>query len=506
MCASHLALTTPLHAAPATPFSQAVAAGFEFAAVPLFHPRNRRDVGGLSAAAGSPVLPRDVPATRECNSEAPQVLRACDPLSVAGTFTALPPLPRLSHPLLPPAGSDLVMDSGKWTTCIVGKLSPWLVLDSPCASLRRESEAALRQELQWAAHLNVPAVLAPYPSGAAPLAGGGPLAGSNYAAHLVQALEAAPSLHLWVRVPLASTPEPPADGEGSDDGAESAARPLAARSRGDPWEGWNALRQHGECHPRLSVALEVTADLPSPAAIARWAGEPIKAAVLPTSIFLTNRAGFPTLSRPHQQLVALLAQYRVQFLLKGRPRVAGGHGAYLQYIAHVADKFGPALAPSFSQPGSTPVSVYVAMAAATAAAAAASAGAAAPASGGGVGGAVGAALDALHDRRISAEDWEALSHYLDVLQTPLQPLADNLESATYETFERDPVKYEQYEAAVAAALRDRPPAGPGVPPVTIWVVGAGRGPLVRRALAAADATGRAVRVLAVEKNPNAVIT
>ena len=30
--------------------------------------------------------------------------------------------------------------------------------------------------------------------------------------------------------------------------------------------------------------------------------------------------------------------------------------------------------------------------------------------------------------------------YYDYLQAPLQPLMDNLESQTYETFERDPVK------------------------------------------------------------------
>ena len=33
-------------------------------------------------------------------------------------------------------------------------------------------------------------------------------------------------------------------------------------------------------------------------------------------------------------------------------------------------------------------------------------------------------------------------------QVPLQPLQDNLESATYETFEKDPVKYAQYEKAL----------------------------------------------------------
>ena len=38
------------------------------------------------------------------------------------------------------------------------------------------------------------------------------------------------------------------------------------------------------------------------------------------------------------------------------------------------------------------------------------------------------------------------------------------------------------------------------------VVGAGRGPLVERVLKAAEAAGRNVRVYAVEKNPNAVVT
>lgn len=35
--------------------------------------------------------------------------------------------------------------------------------------------------------------------------------------------------------------------------------------------------------------------------------------------------------------------------------------------------------------------------------------------------------------------------YADFLQAPLQPLMDDLGSMTYEVFERDPVKYHQYE-------------------------------------------------------------
>lgn len=46
--------------------------------------------------------------------------------------------------------------------------------------------------------------------------------------------------------------------------------------------------------------------------------------------------------------------------------------------------------------------------------------------------------------------------YMDHLQQPLQPLMDNLEGETYEGFEKDPIKYRQYEEAVFRALMDRP--------------------------------------------------
>lgn len=47
--------------------------------------------------------------------------------------------------------------------------------------------------------------------------------------------------------------------------------------------------------------------------------------------------------------------------------------------------------------------------------------------------------------------------YFDWLQAPLQPLMDDLQSSVYEVFEKDPVKYRNYEEAVFAALSDRPP-------------------------------------------------
>ena len=99
--------------------------------------------------------------------------------------------------------------------------------------------------------------------------------------------------------------------------------------------------------------------------------------------------------------------------------------------------------------------------------------------------------------------------YQDYLQAPLQPLADNLESITYEVFEKDPIKYDWYERAIASALMDwsteEKPTSSTTGAVVIAVVGSGRGPLVTRALRASEATGVEVEVWAIEKNPNAYV-
>lgn len=101
------------------------------------------------------------------------------------------------------------------------------------------------------------------------------------------------------------------------------------------------------------------------------------------------------------------------------------------------------------------------------------------------------------------------SGYQDYLQAPLQPLTDNLESVTYEVFEKDPVKYDWYERAIERALGDwaqqqKPTSSPSGA-VVIAVAGSGRGPLVTRAIKASQTTSVAVEIWAVEKNPNAYV-
>ncbi|KAJ1345800.1 hypothetical protein KIN20_000416 [Parelaphostrongylus tenuis] len=105
--------------------------------------------------------------------------------------------------------------------------------------------------------------------------------------------------------------------------------------------------------------------------------------------------------------------------------------------------------------------------------------------------------------------------YIDVLQVPLQPLADNLDSCVYNTFEQDPVKYKRYREAVESAVHDFGESSSRPEHLVLYVLGAGRGPLVTCSIEAErnyNARFRSKRdrlqliIYVVEKNPNAIVT
>lgn len=128
-------LTRQLHGPPPirVHMQNALLCGFDFVMAPLVHPRYRRPA--------PTALPR-------------------------GTF--LPPFTR----------SDLLLSSSQWAGQVVGKVSPWIDCDSPSPALARDSAAALQQELAWAAHLSLQAVVLPPPPQ--------PLNAANYARILNQ--------------------------------------------------------------------------------------------------------------------------------------------------------------------------------------------------------------------------------------------------------------------------------------------------------------------------------
>ncbi|GMH32226.1 hypothetical protein BSKO_00060 [Bryopsis sp. KO-2023] len=347
--------------------------------------------------------------------------------------------------------SDLLLTSGQWSGQVVGSISPWICPDSTTKSVREDSCFALKQELDWALHLGLQAVVL---SGRAVQAGV-----ANTAMIIHQMLEGALGcMAVWVKIPLGTDSEVTAQENGSsalsDDRMEET----------DPWMWWNSLRQLCHHHSYLGLMLELPETLPSDDVLERYYGESVKALVIPTRILITNKKGFPTLSKRHQQVVETFLKRNVQLVLSG-PKLHG-----------------------------TPPSV--------------------PPANGGVrfeDGQMRTYWEYLSFlfRRITPLDDQALIEipYRDKLQAPLEPLRHNLESQTYEVFERDDAKYDTYEEAICRALSDWPTIlGKEHEPIIVMVVGAGRGPLVRASLKASKRSGRTIKVYAVEKNPNAVVT
>ena len=330
--------------------------------------------------------------------------------------------------------------------------------------------------------------------------------------------------------------------------------------------------------------LELGPDLPEDdAEIERWCGEPLRAVVLPTAVFMTNKKGYPTLSRRHQVVLAKL--------LTMNPRLIAAPHAHQKLEA-------PAWPPAWRCLSSVPAPPRVRPG---------GSGRRNTPRGGGLPShwalshRLGCSSEPPPKSSIPRACWplqvsgrpdthaEGLGAYLlylrhflskkppptmeerfespyyDYLQAPLQPLQDNLESQTcasgsnlaahyslltthhspltthhlllttyydpslftrYETFEKDPIKYREYQRAIMLALQDRQSTGrfakmtvdacaptsematgaAGAEPTVIMVVGAGRGPLVAAALAASQEAGVPIKVYAVEKNENAVVT
>lgn len=354
--------------------------------------------------------------------------------------------------VIPFASSDLILSPTQWNSHVVGKISSWIDLDSEDEELRMDSEIALKQEISWASHLSLQACLLPAPKG--------PSCG-NYARCVNQILQGINSMQLWLRIPLENS-------EPVDDTADANYDSTSGRTL-DTWEWWNSFRVLCEHHNQLCIALDILSSLPTNNSLGRWFGEPVRAAILHTDAYLTNAKGYPCLSKRHQKLITRFFDHSVQVVLSGR------------LVHNISEKVS-SVPEDDNQFEGTPIKHtlrpyldYVSY---------------------------------LYQKMDPLPDQERFEiGYRDYLQSPLQPLMDNLEAQTYEIFEKDIVKYTQYKRAVSEALLDRvPDEEASKVQMVLMVVGAGRGPLVRASLQAAEETGRRLKVYAVEKNPNAVVT
>ena len=121
---------------------------------------------------------------------------------------------------------------------------------------------------------------------------------------------------------------------------------------------------------------------------------------LNTNVFVNNMKAFPVLTQKHQQVVKKFMRMQVAIVIKPR-HISSNVSDHMKYIAEFLFKN--------------------------------------------------------HDELDEEEKIEV--SFRNYIQSPLQPLADNLESATYETFEHDAIKYELYEQSLIKAFTDKKATG-----------------------------------------------
>ncbi|XP_015373689.1 PREDICTED: protein arginine N-methyltransferase 5-like [Diuraphis noxia] len=184
--------------------------------------------------------------------------------------------------------------------------------------------------------------------------------------------------------------------------------------------------------------MHIGAELPSNEELDRWLGEPVAALIIQSNIFITNKKGYPVLSKPHQEFIKKMFNIGCQIVISGQL----GIKQQFNYLGHLYQ----------NTSSLTPYSS------------------------------------------------DFISGFEDYLQTPLQPLKHNLQSYVYETFEQDPIKYYEYQKAISKALIDKYEDRV----LVVYVVGAGRGPLVDATLEAAKGSNIKVKISAIEKNENAL--
>ncbi|KAI9666801.1 MAG: methyltransferase protein [Alyxoria varia] len=279
----------------------------------------------------------------------------------------------------------------------------------------------------------------------------------------------------------------------------------------DPWDTWDYIRGLNKYNSRLSLALAVPQSAPDVVLQSTWFSEPIRLLHIPRTCFVKNDRGFEVLRKSSQDMLLKFMDSKNPpwILLSGIGPLPGYQHMEEGPVNQPSTALtAPDLTNNFNTPP-PPTSLPSQQEDPT------------PAEASQIKPSLFTKrwpntihLEYLRTHvqakliRHTGEERGSMA-FQDFLQDPLQPLRDNLESMTYEVFERDPYKYEAYGHAITRALQDwqtfsKSRSAPGNR-VLLAVVGAGRGPLVDECLKAAEQTNADVEVWALEKNPAAFV-
>lgn len=78
---------------------------------------------------------------------------------------------------------------------------------------------------------------------------------------------------------------------------------------------WHEFRTLCDSQRRINVVLELSTNLPDEEVLERWLAEPIKCVMVSTNLFLTNKRGYPVLSKPHQSFLKKLFKVHKLFII-----------------------------------------------------------------------------------------------------------------------------------------------------------------------------------------------
>ncbi|KAF1347249.1 arginine N-methyltransferas-like protein [Lizonia empirigonia] len=411
--------------------------------------------------------------------------------TAAGTLPLIAALESLDTPLGP---TDTISQ-------LVTYSSAWIDLSSPDPVIAHLSRQVLHLEVAYASFCGAVNIVVPGPRSSY-----GQHGVAQYARAIKEAMTTGAYVQFHILMPVDSTKTAVDDQEELGD-LKRFARPEAGAHQNNSvdawssWEAWNTIRSICKYPSRLSLALEMPRKLPSVAIQARWFSEPVRLVTIPSASFLVNARGSFVLSKAHQWFLFRLARLRSSpWLLLSDIGPLPGIDDPDMIMSYSTGHLSPSTAED-ADPSAEPTPAEAAQMKKKAARTSSSSNDMTPHL---------SYLRYLQRNQPPKSQIERFGGgFQDYLQSPLQPLSDNLESITYEVFEKDPIKYAWYERATAQALKDwhtqKKSTSSDNGAVVVAVVGSGRGPLVTRALNASASSGVPVKVYAIEKNPNAYV-
>ncbi|CAG9761607.1 unnamed protein product [Ceutorhynchus assimilis] len=209
--------------------------------------------------------------------------------------------------------TDRILKAVEWNRLILGELSTSTDVDSEDIEIQKSSRATLEQELGFASHLGLPAILI-YLTKPKNI---------QLARIINERLVLGLQLAVWVQIPIVHV---------------SRENPMG-ESEHDTWDWWNDFRTYCDYDKRLRLVLEMPSikNCPTSEELDRWIGEPVKALFLRTSQFLKNQFGKPVLPKSYQNIIQRFMALDVQYIIYSDTEDSD-LGSYSKYINFLGKK------------------------------------------------------------------------------------------------------------------------------------------------------------------------